>query len=863
MFPYSPHLTDIWCECSLFVCLASIDQSRVIGEMESNRLPREVLRWLQSLDLSFAVRNVKRDFSNGFLFAEICWRHFENEINVHSFTNGTGLPGKKDNWFQLCRFFAKVGVPCEPKLVNEVMHCKDGAAMKLILRVYESFTQRNVQVSEARSKKLQIPAFAKETASRVIKRKLREPDMIMIQDEALREASLVKVLEEHNSQAQEERRSFRELSQSTESKFSELSQNYSQQHQHQQLSASLQLLEEEGKRAEPIQQVQVRQVDLRQVAGFESRIQSRSRSQTTDSSYFRDETASKQSVSLFSGLEAAIRDAVECQPIRGSFVEGRSFFREFIRINVNETQHFDDETLENIFNEMVNFMNGVVGPVIFDEAWSIIDGMISLFEFLDSHTLCFNRAVEVTMVFGRLLHNQHQIAKNDVEDLMWKTCSQRLKIILETAPEKRHACLSVLNSFVEQEPNKRALAIKKLRSLLRGESVFLQCLTILIYMEETMAPEGPGLTLLDVYAYFAFSGLESSSPNLRAAALAMFSVIVEFDPRCVERLIPRLIPLANDDEWWEVQCQLVIASSKILDVLSLTLHSKEASRDTQGLQKLHNCKDTIIDKVLGSVFHVNAPMTTQKIGLVYLGHHLGLSQRLAKDYVTCLLQLARNAFVDNEVENFAHLKLLGFVQECDELPLQSSCGGKYVLPRITSNWDAIAVAEQLEKRTEKLENLEPWHFEVLNALLGSQQRIEEELEEEECSDGFQEKLFQTFNNFVFAALCDPQSFNLATEILRRWILNHEFNVAAEKTFKAVLRLLFGQQAEGIVWAMQKNVADLFLELRNAGSRLSSPMAALVADLCTDFPELLSNDILSTLEENLNQSSSTAAKTPLG
>jgi hypothetical protein len=64
-------------------------------------MPREVLQWLDGLDLSYAVRNTKMDLANGFIIAEILTRKFPNELSILTFYNAQKKEKKIDNWQQI------------------------------------------------------------------------------------------------------------------------------------------------------------------------------------------------------------------------------------------------------------------------------------------------------------------------------------------------------------------------------------------------------------------------------------------------------------------------------------------------------------------------------------------------------------------------------------------------------------------------------------------------------------------------------------------------------------------------------------------------------------------------------------------
>ncbi|XP_008277705.1 spermatogenesis-associated protein 4 [Stegastes partitus] len=175
-------------------------------------LPREVVKWLQTLDLSFYPKNVRRDFSNGYLVAEIFSHYYPHGFPLHSYDKGTSLCAKQWNWSQIGRSLQKQNLHLMKEAIDGTIHCKSGAAELLVQQIYTILTKRHIsdiqkQESDFTDQQYQesLPALARSTASKAIKNNLAITEIMAKPDICTNQKKTEVILHRHLEHKAEER----------------------------------------------------------------------------------------------------------------------------------------------------------------------------------------------------------------------------------------------------------------------------------------------------------------------------------------------------------------------------------------------------------------------------------------------------------------------------------------------------------------------------------------------------------------------------------------------------------------------------------------------------------------------------------
>lgn len=178
-------------------------------------LPRPLIKWLDSLDLAYSIRNPRRDLANGFIVAEILARKYPNEINIYSIYNGLNTDQKRDNWEIISKLLARKEFPLPKSEYEQIYNYVPDVAYAFLTRLYEFLTKRRLpglkkppetsKEASLKEKKLEIilnetkrnrqtlPAYARPTAALLSKD--RELTRIVDNNEKIAKTKLI--LEDH------------------------------------------------------------------------------------------------------------------------------------------------------------------------------------------------------------------------------------------------------------------------------------------------------------------------------------------------------------------------------------------------------------------------------------------------------------------------------------------------------------------------------------------------------------------------------------------------------------------------------------------------------------------------------------------
>ncbi|XP_062905543.1 spermatogenesis-associated protein 4 isoform X1 [Mobula hypostoma] len=170
-------------------------------------LAREVIKWLQSLDLSFSFKHIKQDFCNGYLVAEIFSWYYPHDIDITVFNNGVSFPSKLKNWSRLENFIFRKKLNIPKEFIHATMHSKPGGAECLIQHIYALLTNRQAKLilddeinftNYAYQQKL--PIVARATATNAIQSNLKLTEVLEQPDEFTNKQKALDIIDLHLQQ---------------------------------------------------------------------------------------------------------------------------------------------------------------------------------------------------------------------------------------------------------------------------------------------------------------------------------------------------------------------------------------------------------------------------------------------------------------------------------------------------------------------------------------------------------------------------------------------------------------------------------------------------------------------------------------
>ena len=802
-------------------------------------LPREVLRWVQSLDLAYSVKNVKRDFSNGFLVAEIVSRYYSRSISMHSFDNGNAAHAKKDNWIQLMKIFRKVGLGdiCDADEAHCIACCEDGMAAKFVVKLYEALTNRKVQLLTKKPTVGREAGYSRPTGVGKIRSALKLADLGEDSDQFQTSKVASAAIDTHERSLQEER-SF------DPERFASGSLVGGRGPQLPPRIADDEPSETEVKQVR-VKEIQVRQLDRnithlrasRQVAGNNGGDSSPSLRKAGS-----DGMASSPSERVLNGTAGGAggfsSDNIgAAASLTGVIPENASsllsscicrilgpttheIWRDDVDPTINVMALLDmlaasskriksgplnEEDNSNSYNnnhDSASYLDNVLAETFSEislnvaaladacvvtpkQFWKVSDLFCVALVVAPSTSKVFNIAFDVFSRFGKA------IVDRDPQASLALYCDFALPKLLssiETHPLKRYGILLTLIAFTPLDTPSKVQCIKRLQSSIPDLRIFIHCLTVIAYCDDDADD-----TRIDLYLYYATIGLGMPNPKIRASAIWMLAVIYPKQPGAITQMMSTLTNLIEGESWWEVHAHLLTLCGYVLESIG-----GDGSTDLEA---------STLDMVK-KIFSPSSSNVIRQWGASSLACGTRAGGVFADLYLRVLLAMS-----DSD-----RSYILGLSKQ-QPPTVTSSTGMDMVIETAVDKWYSLEIARTLLRHiaeSASRDRLSSSEMDVLYSCVKSVTDSAANVMEAPLDENWLD-VYMTVRDFIFVGICDPDLSGVACQTLLLFVLYSTIGneCLMDGRMFGAMKLVFPAQGE-VNDQCKAAVTNFFTDLMQSG-----------------------------------------------
>ena len=107
-------------------------------------LVEDLCKWVDGFNLSRPKRDLNRDFSDGYMVAEIISQYQPYLVEIHNYTPCHDLKGKIENWQTLKnKVFKKLGISLSKTEIDDLANWRVGAIEQFLKRLKDNLERKN------------------------------------------------------------------------------------------------------------------------------------------------------------------------------------------------------------------------------------------------------------------------------------------------------------------------------------------------------------------------------------------------------------------------------------------------------------------------------------------------------------------------------------------------------------------------------------------------------------------------------------------------------------------------------------------------------------------------------------------------